>query len=111
MEQEIKIEGSINFTDDVVDDEVEDMFIEFIEKNKWYFGGGFTSSKLLIVIDGCVSSESKIDYNQFIRMFDSFVNSKAWTFNGSIKEIIDGYYLNEDGSKGKYALEYFEREK
>jgi hypothetical protein len=29
-----------------------------------------------------------------------FVEAKNWSFGGGMKEIVDGYYINEDGTKG-----------
>ena len=38
--KEIKIDGCCSVQDDVTVDQFWDKFIEFIESNGWYFGGG-----------------------------------------------------------------------
>ena len=60
--KEIEICGWVEVPVDVSEDEFYDKFIEFIEKNGWYFGGGF-------------------------------------------KTIIDDYYINSDGTRGKHISE------
>ena len=41
MTKEIEIQGCITIPKDVSMDEVIDIFIAFIEKNEWSFGGGY----------------------------------------------------------------------
>lgn len=43
--------------------------------------------------------------DEFIDIFIEFVESKNWLFCGGINEIIDGYYINEDGTRGKHVLD------
>lgn len=45
--KEIEINGCINIPPNVSFDEVYDKFIEFVESNGWFFGGGFRT-----IIDG-----------------------------------------------------------
>ena len=40
MEKTIEIQGCVTVTGEVTEDEFMDKFIEFIESNGWYFGGG-----------------------------------------------------------------------
>lgn len=56
-------------------------------------------------IRGCVSSvPDDMSCDEFIDIFIDFVESNGWLFGGGINEIIDGYYINPDGTKGKYVL-------
>ena len=43
--KEIEINGCISVPEHCTEDEVLDKFINFIENNHWYFGGGFKSIK------------------------------------------------------------------
>ena len=40
-EKEIEIGGCITVPADITIDQLEDAFIQWIEANGWYFGGGF----------------------------------------------------------------------
>lgn len=62
MRKEIEILGCIEVPPEVSQDDVEDKFIEFVEKNGWFFGGGF-------------------------------------------KTIVDGLYINKNGTKTKSETE------
>lgn len=57
-------------------------------------------------IEGCISGvPDDMSCDDFIDIFIEFVESKNWLFGGGINEIIDGYYINEDGTKGKHVLD------
>lgn len=43
--------------------------------------------------------------DEFLDIIIEFADSKRWGFTGEILEIIDGYYINEDGTRGKYLLD------
>ena len=43
--------------------------------------------------------------DKFIDIFIELIESKGWYFGGGFKEIIDGYYINPDGTKGKHVFE------
>lgn len=58
-----------------------------------------------IEIDGCVEIPNEMTIDEFTCAFIEFIESKGWYFGGGFKEIIDGYYVNPDGSKGKCVLE------
>lgn len=58
-----------------------------------------------IEIDGCVEIPNEMTIDEFTCTFLEFIESKGWYFGGGFKEIIDGYYVNPDGSKGKCVLE------
>lgn len=57
-------------------------------------------------IIGCVSYvPDDMSCDEFLDIIIGFVESKNWGFSGKINEIIDGYYINEDGTKGKHVLD------
>lgn len=43
--------------------------------------------------------------DEFFNKVIDFIESNNWSFGGGINEIIDGFYINADGTKGKYVLE------
>lgn len=56
-------------------------------------------------INGCIEVQAEITEEDFFDAFIQFVESKGWSFGGSINEIQDGYYILPDGIKGKSVLE------
>ena len=56
-------------------------------------------------IQGCVEVPAEVSYDEFWDSFISFVESKGWSFGGGINEIVDGYYINSDGTRGKHVLD------
>lgn len=57
-------------------------------------------------IAGCISGVADdMSCDEFTDIFIEFIESKNWLFGGGINEIIDGYYINEDGTKGKHVLD------
>lgn len=56
-------------------------------------------------IAGAVSVPEEISYDEFWNKFISFIESNNWLFGGGINEIIDGYYINDDGTKGRHVLD------
>lgn len=42
---------------------------------------------------------------EFWNKFINFSESNNWMFGGGINEIVDGFYINADGTKGKYVLD------
>lgn len=56
-------------------------------------------------INGCISISEDISYDLFYDKFIEFIESNNWSFGGGINEIIDGYYINPDGTKGKHVLD------
>lgn len=55
-------------------------------------------------IQGCVEVSADLSEEEFFNKFINFIESNHWTFGGGINEIVDGYYINADGAKGKYVL-------
>ncbi|MDZ4910515.1 DUF469 family protein [Clostridium perfringens] len=56
-------------------------------------------------IQGCVTVPDKVSQEEFFDKFIDFIESNNWSFGGGINEIIDGYYINSDGTKGKHVLD------
>ena len=53
-----------------------------------------------IKITGCIELQPELTLDEFEKQFIEFIESKGWFFGGSFKEIVDGYYINADGTKG-----------
>lgn len=58
-----------------------------------------------IEINGCIEIPPEITIDEFIDTFMELIESKGWYFGGGYQEIIDGYYINPDGTKGKSVLD------
>lgn len=56
-----------------------------------------------IEITGCIEVQSEMTMEQFWDTFLPLIESKGWTFGGA-NEIVDGYYMNPDGTRGKHVL-------
>ncbi len=56
-------------------------------------------------IQGCVIVPEDITYDMFWDKFIEFVEANNWLFGGGINEIIDGHYINPDGTRGNHVLE------
>lgn len=55
----------------------------------------------LIEISGCIDIPEDVDKDTVIDGFIEWVESNNWRFGGSFREIIDEYYINNDGTKGE----------
>ena len=58
-----------------------------------------------IEINGCVEVPPEITMDEFCDAFIEFIESKGWYFGGGFREIVDGYYVNPDGTKGKFVVD------
>ena len=58
-----------------------------------------------IEIRGCVEISPEMDMDRFADEFIQWVESKGWSFGGGFREIIDGYYILPDGSKGRSVID------
>lgn len=54
-----------------------------------------------IEINGCIEIPPEMTLDEFENEFIKWAESKGWFFGGGFREIIDGYYILPDGSKGK----------
>lgn len=58
-----------------------------------------------IEINGCIEIPPEMTMDAFTEAFLELIESKGWSFGGGFNEIIDGYNVNPDGSRGKSVLE------
>ena len=58
-----------------------------------------------IEIQGWVSVPEEVSMDDFIDNFIAFIEENRWSFGGGYRTIIDGYYINEDGTKGEGVLD------
>lgn len=56
-------------------------------------------------IQGCVEVPLELSEEDFWNALIGFIESNHWSFGGGISEIIDGSYINADGTKGKHVLD------
>ena len=54
-----------------------------------------------IEINGCIEVPPEADFNAITNEFIQWIESKGWSFGGGFSEIVDGYYVMPDGSRGK----------
>ena len=108
MEREYSVQAFISVSQEMSEDEFWDIFIiDFVEQNNWYFGGGLHERKARkeFEIDGCISVEDHITYEVFYNKLMAFIKSQNWHLSMKVDETIYGYYINEDGTKGKHVFE------
>lgn len=107
MEKEIEIIGYVYPEKQYEVDVFEDIFIKFIEDCKWSFGGGleYLRQNNTYKIEGCIivnNNDEKIEVEKQIK---TFAKANNLSFDFKFSEIIDGYYMNEDGSRGRHVLD------
>lgn len=56
-------------------------------------------------IQGCVEVPVELSEDEFWNKFIGFIESNGWMFGGGINEIVDNFYINPDGTKGKCVLD------
>lgn len=56
-------------------------------------------------IQGCVEVPMDLSEEEFWNKFIDFIESNNWLFGGGINEIVDGFYINADGTKGQHVLD------
>lgn len=54
-----------------------------------------------IELNGCIEIPPEMTLDEFTDTFIEWIESKGWFFGGGFREIIDGYYILPDDSKGK----------
>lgn len=50
---------------------------------------------------GCVEVPMELSEDQFLDLFLTFIEANHWSFGGGVRTIVDGRYLNEDGTPGE----------
>ncbi len=58
-----------------------------------------------IEISGCIEIPPEMTMDEFWDAFLPLIESEGWTFGGGAREIVDGYYINPDGTRGKSVSE------
>ena len=58
-----------------------------------------------IEIQGCITIPKDVSMDEVIDKFIAFIEKNEWRFGGGYRTIIDGYYMNADGTKGKCVLD------
>ena len=58
-----------------------------------------------IEIQGCVEIPENLSFDEFYDKFIAFIEANNWSFGGGMNEIVDGFYINPDGTKGKHVLD------
>ena len=58
-----------------------------------------------IEIQGCITIPKDVQMDEVIDKFIAFIEKNEWSFGGGYRTIIDGYYMNADGTKGKCVLD------
>lgn len=58
-----------------------------------------------IEIQGCVEIPESLKFDEFYDKFIAFIEANSWSFGGGMNEIIDGFYINPDGTKGRHVLD------
>ena len=105
MENEFEIQGYLIPDKELSEDKITDLFIEYIELNNWLFGGGIhpigSNKKFTVAI--CVIVDESTSDEYFKQNFNNFLKSSKWEFHGKVLEINDGYYINQDGTRGKHV--------
>ena len=58
-----------------------------------------------IEIRGCVEVSEDTDLEGFVDEFLAWVEARGRSFGGGFREIVDGYYILPDGTRGKHVSE------
>ena len=58
-----------------------------------------------IEINGCIEIPPEMTMDEFTDAFIELIESRGWYFGGGFREIVDGYYMNLDGTRGKFVLD------
>lgn len=107
MEKEIEITGYAYLNRRLKADEFEDIFIHFIESHHWYFGGGmeYFGDENRYFVQGCIFANHCPSKAEVVSHMAEFAKAHSFSLDFQFNEIIDGYYINDDGSQGKHVLE------
>lgn len=58
-----------------------------------------------IEIHGCVEIPPELSHDAFLARFLAFVEANGWYFGGGTQEIVDGFTINADGTRGRHVLD------
>jgi len=73
--------------------------------NEQLQGKGDCAMRKEMEIHGCIEVPPEMTMDEFWDTFLPLIESKGWYFGGGAEEIIDGYYRNPDGTRGKHVLD------
>lgn len=59
----------------------------------------------VIEINGCIEIPPEMTMDDFTNVFLELIESKGWYLGGGFNEIVDGYYINPNGTKGESVFE------
>ena len=59
-----------------------------------------------IEIQGCVTVPEHVSMDDFVDKFIAFIEENGWSFGGGYRTIVDGHYINDDGTKGEYVFDH-----
>ena len=62
-----------------------------------------------IELQGYVEIPMELSEDQFLDQFLTFFEVNRWSFGGGVRTIVDGCYLNEDGTPGEQVWPEKER--
>lgn len=63
--------------------------------------GLHTAHRKEFEFQGCVEVPMELSEDQFLDLFLAFIEANHWSFGGGVRTIVDGYYINEDGTPGE----------
>ena len=58
-----------------------------------------------IEIQGCVTVPEDVSMDDFVDKFIAFIEENG-SFGGGYRTIVDGHYINDDGTKGEYVFDH-----
>lgn len=58
-----------------------------------------------IEIQGCIEIPPEISQDEVLDKFIEFIEANGWSFGGGVRTIVDGYYINGNGAKGRHVLD------
>ena len=101
----IEVNGFIDVPSDVSPDTVTFDFIDWIEQNHWYFGGGFQGEEQITMGGTVYSLERDLTAEEVETALRCWFQKKGWKFDGLFRTIAGNYYINPDGSRGAHVLD------
>ena len=58
-----------------------------------------------IEINGCIEIPPEMSIDEFSEAFLELIEQKGWYFGGGFREIVDGHYVELNGTKGKHVID------
>lgn len=105
MDVLIEVNGFIDIPSNVSRDTITFEFIDWIEENHWYFGGGFRDEGQISIGGTVYSLERDLTVEEVETALSSWFQKKGWKFDGRFRTIVDNCYINPDGSRVAHVLD------